>query len=159
MSKLFSRWWTTEKDTLRWVTRRRVGPSGTQWTPPGSGYCPPAQQMKRLGQTHLWHTLTLSLTSRLWPWSWGNVKHQAKLGHSAHTWIRLPLPTPLQSSVLIGSLRAQCHTPGVMTNFNRLPVCCAALRLSTKCALFLETSELNKDTDKQHCGTQEDEKI
>lgn len=67
--------------------------------------------------------------------------------------------TPLQSSVLIGSLWAQCHTTGVMTNFNRLPVCCGAQGLSTKCALFFETSEINKDTDKQPWATEDAEII
>lgn len=57
--------------------------------------------------------------------------------------------TPLQSSILIGLLRAQCHTTGIMTNFNRLPVCCGALGQRTKCPLFFETSEINKGTAKQ----------
>lgn len=57
--------------------------------------------------------------------------------------------TPLQSSILIGLLRAQCHTTGIMTNFNRLPVCCGALGRRTKCPLFFETSEINKGTAKQ----------
>lgn len=57
------RWcWTTEKDTLRWVTSRRVGPSGTQLNTSRQWLSPPVQQMKRLGQTHLAHMLTLSLT-------------------------------------------------------------------------------------------------
>lgn len=47
---------------MRWVTSRRVGPSGTQLNTSRQWLSPPVQQMKRLGQTHLAHMLTLSLT-------------------------------------------------------------------------------------------------
>lgn len=62
--------------------------------------------------------------------------------------------TPLQSSVLIGSLKAQCHTSGIMTNLHGLPACCGALGRRTKCPLFFETSPINTSTAKQPWFTQ-----
>lgn len=56
--------------------------AGHNWTPPGSGYSPPVQQMKRLGQTHLAHMLTLSLTHfAFYPFFLARTvsKHQALL--------------------------------------------------------------------------------
>lgn len=115
--------------------------------------------MKRLGQTHLSHMLTLTDIKALTMFMReGETSGKAGSFSSHMDLTSSSQNTPLQRSVLIGSLLAQCHTTGVMTNFNRLPVCCSALRQSTECALFFETSELNKGTDKQPWANQGNEK-
>lgn len=107
------RWcWTTEKDTLRWVTSRRVGPSGTQLNTSRQWLSPPVQQMKRLGQTHLAHMLTLSLTHF--------VCGPPLFPHEPCPYLSLCCRAPASDSPLPAHPSTQSPCPSILSNANSL---------------------------------------
>lgn len=85
------------KDTLRWVTSRRAGPSGTTEHLPGSGYSPPVQQMKRFGQTSFTHAHSLTDMFRFTPFF--RLAHRFVMsGLAAKLSVHPPTPSTLLPS-------------------------------------------------------------